>query len=244
MHDITFANKHTCCYIHISYTSTYTQQEQARWESTRNQSSTHAHTSAHTAPKGLNIDTCTHYPNPLAHVQAVLYMFLAYFDAIGFLLRTYYALIHFYVYNIYIHMHTCIIASYPLARAQVVIYIFDIGWLTVISFFLTRTYMYTSKLWYSCCWPTILWCYVFLISYSYVYLLQFKHTYTHTITHLHIGTHTVAYIFPTCQSAHIHTRTHSHTRIHAPLCAHGNTYILCVNIHAHTQAWGEREHER
>ena len=100
------------------------------------QSHTHAHTSTHTAPKGINTHTCTHNPNPLVHVPAVLYMFLAYYDAIGFLLRTYYALTHFYVYNIYIHKHTCIIASYPLARVQVVIYTFDIGWLTVISFFL------------------------------------------------------------------------------------------------------------
>ena len=28
--------------------------------------------------------------------------------------------------------------------------------------------------------------------------------------------------------------------MHAPLRAHEHTYILCVNIHAHTQAWGER----
>ena len=28
-------------------------------------------------------------PNPLAHIQVVIHMLLAYFDAVGFLLRTY-----------------------------------------------------------------------------------------------------------------------------------------------------------
>jgi len=58
-------------------------------------------------------------------------------------------------------MYTFIVVSYPLARIQVVIYIFDIGWLTVISFVLhtlicihlqkhTFTCMHTFKYIHSC----------------------------------------------------------------------------------------------
>ena len=152
------------------------------------QSHTHAHTSTHTAPKGINTHTCTHNPNPLVHVPAVLYMFLAYFDAICFLLRTYYALTHFYVYNIYIHMHTCIIASYPLARAQVVIYIFDIGWLTVISFFLTRTYMSTRS--------------EFLPTHT----ARHTHTHVHVYTRMHAPLRAHEHTCILCVSIHPHTQ--------------------------------------
>jgi len=45
-------------------------------------------------------------------------------------------------------------------------------------------------------------------------------------------------------STHIYTHVHVHTRMHAPLHAHEHTCILCVNIHAHTQAWRRRKHAR
>jgi len=49
---------------------------------------------------------------------------------------SYVALIHVCISNVYIHMYSFIVVSCPLARVQVVIYIYDISWLTVISFVL------------------------------------------------------------------------------------------------------------
>ena len=71
-------------------------------------------------------------------------------------------------------------------------------------------------------------------------------SHTRTNTHLHtwltyMSTRTE---YRTHTARHTYTHVHVYTRMHAALCAHENTCILCVNIHAHTQAWREREHAR
>ena len=72
-------------------------------------------------------------------------------------------------------------------------------------------------------------------------------SHTRTNTHLHTWVtymSTRSEFLPTHTARHTCTHVHVYTRMHAPLRAHEHACLLCVSIHAHTQAWRETEHAR
>ena len=69
-------------------------------------------------------------PNPLAHIQVVIHMLLAYFDAVGFLLRTY-TCIHLQRIYTHVYIHRCILSTCTHPSCDTYVY-----WVTLVSCFL------------------------------------------------------------------------------------------------------------
>ena len=82
-------------------------------------------------------------------------------------------------------------------------------------FHMVYQHLHVSKLWYICCWFTLLWCYVLLITHSYLYLFSMYtsiHVYIHSSRNpIHLHVHTLWYI---CCLILISFCLHTRTRIH------------------------------